>query len=327
MSANSSPSNQGQTTPIGINGFIQLNNGIQTIQPNQFPFAQTLPLGTATQGTFLPVLGSMTLNTNPSQTNANQGVSTVVPLNNQPVAFPFGTFPFGFWGGAGAYVNNLDLGNNSLQYNQNFYSLPTRGGNMISPSDLAPAVVTVRAPYSAEVYVQDQKLEQTGEEHKFVSPILSGNRTYNYDVRATWMEDGEKVSATQRVNVRAGEQKSVLFIGGSSSDSQKEEKPSRPQSSIENQGTSANTARIEIQVPSDAQVLIEGQKMTSTGESRRFVTPPLTPGRVYSYDIRVILKENGREVTTDRHITVRAGDQQKLDFSTKQDEKPSPEKE
>ena len=47
-------------------------------------------------------------------------------------------------------------------------------------------MVVVRVPSSAEVWIQDQKLGQNGEERKFVSPTLPANQTYSYDVRATY---------------------------------------------------------------------------------------------------------------------------------------------
>lgn len=323
--------NPGQANTNGGNGVnttapIVLPTGIQTVQPNQFPFAQTsFPLGTQIQATFLPVMGQMTRRSNQNnqgQGNPNQAMNNVIPLNDQSgLLNPFGMSGLGFLGGVGGFTNYADSGMNYLQSAQPTAPQTPPGANFIAPADQAPASVTIRAPYDAEVWVQDQKLNQTGEEYKFLSPILPANRTFTYDVRASWVEDGQKVTSRQFVNVRAGDRKSVLFIEGSSSSSTDRESQSAPQASTENKDANATTARIEMHVPSDAQVWIEGKKMTSAGELRRFVSPPLTAGQNYKYDIRVSWQENGREVSKDRQVSLRAGEHKQLIFSPSSDEK------
>jgi uncharacterized protein (TIGR03000 family) len=70
-------------------------------------------------------------------------------------------------------------------------------------------------------------------------------------------------------------------------------------------------------VPADAVLSFQGKTMTEeTGALRQFQSPPLNPGRTYSYDVRATWKdENGREVTRTRHLTVRAGDHLSVDLS------------
>src|SRR5262245_3577185 len=60
---------------------------------------------------------------------------------------------------------------------------------------------------------------------------------------------------------------------------------------------------IDVRVPADAAVSIDGYQTRSTGESRRYVTPPLAAGKDYSYTLTVTA--GGKTVT--RTITVRAG--------------------
>jgi len=255
-------------------------------------------------------------NTNPNQfnnTNPNQGFNTNFPPNSVPdLNSPFGFFPLGFGGSAGISANYLDLGNNTYQNTQNYNSPNAQNMTPPAPPQPFPAIVTVRAPNSAEVWVQDQKLEQNGEDRKFISPALPANRTVSYNVRASWYEDGETVTATQQIQVKAGDQKRVTFFDSSSSSSQESNSQPTPPAPSADQDTGA--ARIEMHVPAGAQVWIEGKKMTSTGDVRRFVSPRLTPGQAYTYDIRVSWNENGREVRKDRQVTLRAGDQQKIEF-------------
>lgn len=76
----------------------------------------------------------------------------------------------------------------------------------------------------------------------------------------------------------------------------------------------ASTAVIEVQVPADAEVFIEGVQMNTPGANRRFTTPSLQEGRSFVYEIRATWKENGQEVSHTQHLTIRAGDRQKIMF-------------
>jgi uncharacterized protein (TIGR03000 family) len=60
---------------------------------------------------------------------------------------------------------------------------------------------------------------------------------------------------------------------------------------------------VRLAVPADAAVTLDGNKTTATGESRLYVTPPLTPGRPYSYDVGVT--SGGK--TVNRRLAVSVG--------------------
>lgn len=60
-------------------------------------------------------------------------------------------------------------------------------------------------------------------------------------------------------------------------------------------------------VPEHAQLWIDGRLTRSTGRTRYFQSPPLTPGEKYSYIVRVAWLEDGRWVSQTRKIPVRAG--------------------
>ena len=64
---------------------------------------------------------------------------------------------------------------------------------------------------------------------------------------------------------------------------------------------------INVSVPATAEIWIEGKKTTQGGLFRQFISPPLTPGRDYSYDIKARWRDNGKEVTRTRHVNVHAG--------------------
>jgi uncharacterized protein (TIGR03000 family) len=75
-----------------------------------------------------------------------------------------------------------------------------------------------------------------------------------------------------------------------------------------------NRAHIRIALPADAEVRFEGDKTTQTGADRLFVSPPLQAGHNYIYEVKAQWKENGREVTRDRRITVHAGEVVNVSF-------------
>jgi uncharacterized protein (TIGR03000 family) len=81
-----------------------------------------------------------------------------------------------------------------------------------------------------------------------------------------------------------------------------------------NQGYDQNAAILSVRIPPDAQLSVEGQATQQRGMFRQFVSPPLTPNREFTYDIKATWNQNGREVTQTRHVPVRAGQQVRVDF-------------
>ena len=70
----------------------------------------------------------------------------------------------------------------------------------------------MRLPANAEVTVEKEKTTQTGPRRSFISPPITPGRTYVYELSAKWMENGQEVVRTRKVNVRAGQQVMVDFI-------------------------------------------------------------------------------------------------------------------
>jgi uncharacterized protein (TIGR03000 family) len=75
-----------------------------------------------------------------------------------------------------------------------------------------------------------------------------------------------------------------------------------------------NRVLMQARVPEKAQVWFEDRPTTQTGESRLFVSPPLTPGQRYTYHLRVQWMEGDRPYDQERTITVQPGDRINLDF-------------
>jgi uncharacterized protein (TIGR03000 family) len=82
------------------------------------------------------------------------------------------------------------------------------------PSEQAPAPATLnsRVPANAELWLQGAKMNQTGEQRKIVTPALSPDRNFMYDVRARWNDNGQEMDWTRHVRVRGGEEVTVDFL-------------------------------------------------------------------------------------------------------------------
>jgi uncharacterized protein (TIGR03000 family) len=78
--------------------------------------------------------------------------------------------------------------------------------------------------------------------------------------------------------------------------------------------TAATSAHIKVAVPADAAIWIDGAPTTQTGTLRQFVSPPLSPGRRYSYEVKARWQEGGQTVTRSRRATFGAGDEITLTF-------------
>lgn len=74
-------------------------------------------------------------------------------------------------------------------------------------------------------------------------------------------------------------------------------------------------AEIVMNVPLDAIIFIDGQRITSGGMSRIFVTPPLASGRRYFYDVKVSWVEGSRARESSRHVSFQPGQRVVLNYS------------
>lgn len=75
------------------------------------------------------------------------------------------------------------------------------------------------------------------------------------------------------------------------------------------------TALLQIQVPHDAEIWLDGQKMRSTGTRRHYRSPPLDPSKGYAYEVRARWRIEDKPVDDIRHIAIRAGATVLVDFT------------
>jgi uncharacterized protein (TIGR03000 family) len=73
------------------------------------------------------------------------------------------------------------------------------------------------------------------------------------------------------------------------------------------------TVTVEVYLPEEARLLVEGQVTRSTGPMRRFVSPPLAPGK-YTYTLTAIIPGPSGPRTVTHRIDVRPGDFESIDL-------------
>jgi uncharacterized protein (TIGR03000 family) len=77
-----------------------------------------------------------------------------------------------------------------------------------------------------------------------------------------------------------------------------------------------NVAKLDVRVPADAEVWVEGHKTAQTGPDRVYLSPPLEPGREYLYDVRARWTEGEKPVDRTQTVRVRAGQRLPVAFAT-----------
>ncbi|GIW79783.1 MAG: hypothetical protein KatS3mg105_1590 [Gemmatales bacterium] len=88
------------------------------------------------------------------------------------------------------------------------YGEPAAKADEVPPNAV---LITVRVPDDAKIWFSGQPTQQSGSIRKFVSPPLEPGKTYSYEVKASWNENGKTVEKTKTIPVRAGEHLTVEF--------------------------------------------------------------------------------------------------------------------
>jgi uncharacterized protein (TIGR03000 family) len=80
--------------------------------------------------------------------------------------------------------------------------------------------------------------------------------------------------------------------------------------------TQDNTARVRVVVPDNARVWFNESATNQSGRVREFESPPLQPGRDYTYEVKAQWRDpDGNVVTRTRHVDVTANDSTTVDFT------------
>ncbi len=82
-------------------------------------------------------------------------------------------------------------------------------------------------------------------------------------------------------------------------------------------------ATLLVRLPAQALLEIEGQATRQTGAVRRFVSPPLEPGKDYTYTLTAFWEPNNyTKITRVRKAVVRAGQETTIDLRARDPEQP-----
>jgi len=78
--------------------------------------------------------------------------------------------------------------------------------------------------------------------------------------------------------------------------------------------SSDNRGRIHVRLPADATLWVDGDATQQTGAERDFVTPPLEPGRSFTYTLRARWMNGSEPVERTMKVDVRGNDTAQVDF-------------
>ena len=78
-------------------------------------------------------------------------------------------------------------------------------------------------------------------------------------------------------------------------------------------------AVIQVTLPADARLTVDGYLTTSTSSNRTFVTPALPVGETFQYTLRAEVVRDGRTVVETQVVTVRGGEETSVPFNLSSD--------
>jgi uncharacterized protein (TIGR03000 family) len=78
---------------------------------------------------------------------------------------------------------------------------------------------------------------------------------------------------------------------------------------------STNRAQVEVKLPADARLFVDGRALSATGTARWFQTPALETGREFYYTVKVEAVRDGEKVSKTERVYVAANRTARVDFS------------
>jgi uncharacterized protein (TIGR03000 family) len=75
---------------------------------------------------------------------------------------------------------------------------------------------------------------------------------------------------------------------------------------------------LNVWVPSDAKVFVNGSPTTSTGSQRRYISRGLRQDANYAYEIRAEVERDGRTVSETKQVVVSGGQRANVEFDLNQ---------
>jgi uncharacterized protein (TIGR03000 family) len=203
----------------------------------------------------------------------------------------------------------------------------------------ARATVVVRLPVDARLYADNTALRLTGAERRFVTPELPAGQEYTYRFKVEYERDGELVSVTKRVPVRAGGSATIEFADLTAArpagngpaatpvsnpnanatlaaPTASPEPPVAPATAAPAPASPASDrATITVKLPPGATLYVDDRKSPSNEPVRQFSTPPLPAGREFAYLLKAEVVRDGRPESFTQKVPFRAGERVTIDFT------------
>lgn len=166
---------------------------------------------------------------------------------------------------------------------------------VLASGETGNGLLRVEVPADAIVYVNGKQTTSTGTHRQYASYGLEANRSYSYEVRVEYSQNGQTVTETKQVALTAGSDEMLAFA---------------PSVAIESVAT-----KLQLHVPANAKVILSGVATKQTGEVREYVTTRLADGQKWNdYNIVVEYDVDGQTVTQRKTITLEGGKSQELAF-------------
>ena len=170
---------------------------------------------------------------------------------------------------------------------------PETDGAMLRRAD---GTLVVEVPAEARIYVNDRLTSTPGTMREYVSRNLVRGYNYSYEVRAEMEVNGQVVSETKKIDLRAGQNAKLAFNLAPSTSEEVE-------------------TSITVKVPANAKVNLGGNDTKAKGETRTFRTSALRKGTEWKdYKIVVTANVDGVEVTKEQTFNLQAGEEKELSF-------------
>jgi uncharacterized protein (TIGR03000 family) len=165
------------------------------------------------------------------------------------------------------------------------------------------AVLTVKVPADAKVFVNEHPTTSTGVEREYISRDLQAGAHYNYSVRVEFLRDGNTVSETKTVLLTAGQTANLDFTQADQS------------------VKSADGARttLIVRLPAEARLYLAGRETKATGSVREFSTTKLAAGAQWTtYAIRAMVERDGQQQVREETVSLKAGESREvsIDFDS-----------
>jgi uncharacterized protein (TIGR03000 family) len=217
----------------------------------------------------------------------------------------------------------------------------------------ARATVIIKLPADARLYADTKVLSLIGPERRFVSPELPSGQEFTYRFRVEYDRNGETLSVTRKVAVRAGAMVAVEFTdmtvktapeknagGGGTAVAATPTTNTTPNmipavapttplsgtnTSIAVNAPAASTpsttpvverATIRVKLPPGATLYVDDHRSPSIDPIRQFSTPPLPIGKEFAYLMKAEIVRNGQTETFTQKVPFRAGERVEVDFTT-----------